>query len=241
MLGELSRRDDDNENRRTGPGFYRKRRVSRAQSLYASARIENRREAVTTIRDGRGKQGNVLSDRSSIPPSCGLPTPTPTAARAVSEPTSVTFARFEHPSELVCRVSSARGPRLIGPSQMLRSLMNVVAPSQYPDGDTITGGFTGGPGDPVPSTFLRPPSQGHLPNPPLLPAPHPRSLRVPVPRSCTTLRVLPPAYHILPSIHRGDGWRLKIFSSLSSPSSRSSRIHLALFDLLFFCSQSLFV
>jgi len=163
VLGELSRRDDDNENRRTGPGFYRKRRVSRAQSLYASARIENRREAVTTIRDGRGKQGNVLSDRSSIPPSCGLPTPTPTAARAVSEPTSVTFARFEHPSELVCRVSSARGPRLIGPSQMLRSLMNVVAPSQYPDGDTITGGFTGGPGDPVPSTFLRPPSKATCP------------------------------------------------------------------------------
>jgi len=56
----MSGKEDGDENRRMSPGFYRKRRVSRAQSLYASARIENGREAVAILRDDRGKQQNAL-------------------------------------------------------------------------------------------------------------------------------------------------------------------------------------
>ena len=94
----MSGKEGDDENRRTNPGFYRKGRVSLAQPWYASARIESRREAVTILRDDRGEQENILLDQSSVPLSCGLPTPIPIISQQVNfcHILRGTSARFEH-------------------------------------------------------------------------------------------------------------------------------------------------
>ena len=66
MLGELTEKLGDIGNRRTSPGFYSERRVSRgSQPWSAIVRVSQEREwtrRLMILRDDRGKQEDVLPD-----------------------------------------------------------------------------------------------------------------------------------------------------------------------------------